>query len=109
MKYRLEETNGGKIKNFYFVYKGYLCRATWYGEHWCGYVRLPKKHGLVDYDYTHCYLDIAVHGGLTYSEWEGNRKWFGFDFNHLCDIYKKYDVFDVERECISMVNQFISY
>jgi hypothetical protein len=85
---------------------------------WCGYVGLPKGHpcfGLWYDDVHDKYPDLAVHGGLTYSEglfsWdlvekkgeerraelnrmiekrrkeEGTEYWeFGFDCNHFNDI-----------------------
>lgn len=57
----------------------------------CGYVRVPPFHpaSLLDYDY----LDVDVHGGLTFGRFEkclesdGSGKWFGFDCAHCDDSY----------------------
>lgn len=55
----------------------------------CGYVGVPKGHPLYGKQYTE--LDIAVHGGLTFSDrgdgqyLDRRHWWFGFDCAHYGD------------------------
>lgn len=59
------------------------------GGHRCGYVRVPPGHPAHGKDYN--YVDVEVHGGLTFASVEpcahedGTSWWFGFDCNHLGD------------------------
>lgn len=45
-----------------------------------GYVRVPRHHPAFGNNYDR--IDVAVHGGLTYSN---DRGWFGFDTGHSGD------------------------
>ncbi len=86
----------GKRKEF--NYKGMHCIILRPHDeiiHLCGYVCLPKEHKLhgLYYDDIYKYVDIKVHGGLTYSERGGNvvhqnkEDWvIGFDCAHLGDL-----------------------
>lgn len=75
-----------------------------------GYVCVPRKHpahsihydGAKDYfglsqnqiwwrkfvkrDARYFVTEIEIHGGLTYSSYEGSRYWFGFDCGHYRDF-----------------------
>jgi len=63
--------------------------------HRCGYVGIPKRNHLYEFDYNESTFDsITVHGGLTYSAKNTNdypivtkqKLWFfGFDCAHLGD------------------------
>jgi len=56
--------------------------------HLCGYVGVPKTHGL--YGSSYADVDLEVHGGLTFSQkWVGEGDefwWFGFDCAHSSDV-----------------------
>lgn len=62
-----------------------------YGTHPCGYVGVRKNHVLYGKDYTDDgFPDIAVHGGITFSEGnvhevDDGRWWIGWDYNHYGD------------------------
>ena len=61
---------------------------------WCGYVGISKDHPLHGVEYDRLYMDINVHGALTYSclDEEGIW-WLGFDCNHTCDMAPQRDIF----------------
>jgi hypothetical protein len=61
------------------------------GGNRCGYVRVPPTHPMHGKSYDD--IDVAVHGGLTFSELEpckehedGQGYWFGFDCAHCGDM-----------------------
>jgi hypothetical protein len=58
--------------------------------HRCGYVEVPKDHGLFKIEYQEIELYIGVHGGLTFSgslpfHSDDSRHWFGYDCAHSGD------------------------
>jgi hypothetical protein len=60
--------------------------------HRCGYVGVPIGHSLFGLQYMDIDNDINVHGGITYSDKNGNYPiknnelwWFGFDCAHYGD------------------------
>jgi hypothetical protein len=74
------------------------------GGAWCGYVGVSKEHKFFGEHYNEHYQDLAVHGGLTFSDAchgvdedgrgichpadEGDHVWwFGFDCAHSFDIH----------------------
>lgn len=63
-------------------------------SHLCGYVGLPEGHRAFGKDYDE--IEVDVHGGLTYSEfeldvYEGPRLWWiGFDCTHSGDFSPYY-------------------
>jgi hypothetical protein len=69
-----------------FESHGYVCHAVRYERngHWCGYIYIPQGHP----DYAADYNDVVVHvhGGLTYSDTEGDATKFGFDCGHYNDV-----------------------
>lgn len=64
--------------------------------HLCGYVKLPRQHPF--YDNWNDWIDIDVHGGITYAQFtseddfiykfmpETTDYWLGFDCGHSTDI-----------------------
>ena len=72
-----------------FSYKGFLCtvrRGT--AGALCGYVGVGSEHKIFGYGYTNkIFNDIEVHGGLTFSNYDGVGIWnIGFDCGHSWDI-----------------------
>ena len=84
---------------------GYPCLAKRNNVRvWCGYVGVAPLHPLYGHDYDSLEVDIAIHGGLTYSAFcnnegavegichipEGDEAphvwWFGFDCGHGGDL-----------------------
>ena len=51
-----------------------------YFGHLCGYVHIPKEHPLSGVT-----PDFICHGGITYSDFEGDNWVLGFDCGHNCD------------------------
>lgn len=51
----------------------------------CGYIYLPVGHPLHGVHYDKVLDAVAVHGGWTYSDSEGDAWCVGFDCNHLYD------------------------
>lgn len=82
-----------------------------YHGHLCGYVGVPKEHPSWGVGLEKAPFD--VHGGITYSEMEGETWWFGFDCAHAGDLipgspspghtYK--DIEYVKRECMKLAEQ----
>lgn len=73
-------------------YAGLQCAVVQAREacHRCGYVRLPPTHP--DYGKSYDEVDVDVHGGLTFAEFEecldhadGIGYWLGFDCCHAGD------------------------
>lgn len=70
------------------------------GNHWCGYVMVPKGHPLYHRDYMDTPANkVSVHGGLTFSSFSyelsgdpidhpSDRWWVGFDCIHAGDDYR---------------------
>lgn len=72
-----------------FTYRGYRC---WVKRNLslgvlCGYVALTPddKFFEADYDSPLC-SNLTVWGGLTYSGWQQDRFWLGFDCAHATDL-----------------------
>lgn len=55
----------------------------------CGYVGIPKSHGLFEVNYAEIEKDFSVHGGITFSGYltslNNDLYWFGFDCAHSND------------------------
>ena len=51
----------------------------------CGYVVLPPTHPEHGTPYSELTLEYTPHGGLTYSEYEGDEWVIGFDCAHFGD------------------------
>lgn len=66
------------------VYKGFCirCELNQLG-HRCGYVKVPEESRL--YGVYHKNINVDVHGGLTYSGYEKEEYWLGFDCGHIND------------------------
>lgn len=94
MKYKEIIKQEGNRKGF--IYKGcfglILRVRPEYSGHLCGYVRVNKGWGALDFD-EYNKLDVKVHGGITYSgKIEGEEGyWLGFDCAHSGDIAPAYD------------------
>lgn len=79
-----------------FVYKdslGLILRVNpEKSGHLCGYVRVGKKLGTLDFD-EYDDLGIEVHGGITYSGMISGEEgyWLGFDCAHAGDLSPAYD------------------
>lgn len=75
-----------------------------------GYVALPKGHPLYGegYDEIHNICDINVHGGLTYSQMEGDKWVVGFDTCHGGDTLENWPKSAVKAETESLKEQ-LSY
>lgn len=79
-----------KVENDFMI-GNYRCVILGlYMGHRCGYVGLPKEHKYVGLD--EFSIDVAVHGGITYSDYEPSfitdnedRYWIGFDCAHCGD------------------------
>lgn len=75
-----------------FTLNGFTCviRRPYPCSHLCGYVGLSEGHKAFGKLYDE--IEVTVHGGLTYSEFElceyiGPRLWWiGFDCNHSEDF-----------------------
>lgn len=83
-----------------FESHGFVCfakRHTVMGT-WCGYIYLPPTHPDFGAHYDDAVVD--VHGGLTYSEKQGDAWCFGFDCSHYMDIRPSskvyYDELDID-------------
>ena len=68
-----------------FESHGYVCRARRpeHLGHWNGYIYIPMTHPYFGVHYDDA--ELTVHGGLTYSEREGEAWCFGFDCGHYHD------------------------
>ena len=68
---------------------GYVCSIKRHPElfHLCGYVSVPNTPPFAIAGYNDDpFSNIEVHGGLTYSNVEDDRKKFGFDCGHAGDM-----------------------
>lgn len=107
----------GKYKNYQF----YILNL---GTHPTAYVEIPKRNKL--YGKSYHYIDIDVHGGLTYSEdyLKGIKEnsWFiGWDYGHFGDYMgyqvklpvdfsmydKKWTTEEIFEEVKDVINQII--
>lgn len=68
-----------------------------------GYVNLPKWHKYYGVHYDN--IPVDVHGGLTYSEQEGDYWVVGFDTCHAWDTMEKWPKEKVLEEAIQLMNQ----
>lgn len=79
-----------------FKYKGYVCSLgrclgemseNCFSGFLCGYMTVPKTHRLYDgKDWGKQWLDLDVHGGITYCEMRGDDFVLGFDCAHHNDM-----------------------
>ena len=74
-----------------FDSNGYKCVVKRHPSlgHLCGYVHIPKSHPLWGKSYDELYelgVNVDVHGGLTFSDQEGDAWVFGFDCAHFGDL-----------------------
>jgi len=69
----------------------------------CGYVCVPSwsKLNKVNYDD----VDVDVHGGLTFSDWQCDDWAFGFDCDHMNDSLEKQTLQYCINECESLAVQ----
>lgn len=68
-----------------FKANGFKCTIfEMYMGHLCGYLHIPRGHALWGKHYND--IDVDVHGGLTYSQPEGEDWVIGFDCAHLGDL-----------------------
>lgn len=78
---------------------------TWY----CGYVVIPANDKF--YNASEDLLDtLDVHGGISFTGYldeVGDAFLLGFDCNHARDDIHEQDIFYVERECKSLIDQII--
>lgn len=71
-----------------------------------GYVSLPKGHKFYGLHYDDDLLqDIDIHGGLTYSEQEGDFWTFGFDTAHHADTAENWPKDKVRDEALKLLQQ----
>ena len=96
-KYWIKKINTGSLAN---LFPGRCSLAT---EWFCGYVALPKGHPMHGQDYDN--LSVDCHGGLTYSNLEGNDWVIGFDCNHTYDNEKVFTEGWLRGECESIIDQ----
>lgn len=78
----LNEGNFHQWSNKKTKYKCYVIRPFVFGQ-WNGYVELPKDHPYYGKYYDDMDNNIDVHGGITYSDYNG---WVGFDCAHGWDL-----------------------
>ena len=90
-------------------------------DHWCGYVEVPKDNRLFGKEYSEEFKDdfgevcpvmeIAVHGGLTYSQKMHDEKgwWIGFDCTHHGDTLENCNKPYVKSECENLARQIRKY
>jgi hypothetical protein len=73
-----------KIKRL-FIEDGYRSDGEihMFGGSLCGYICIPKDHPYFGKDYDA--IEIDAHGGLTYSKFEEEEYWIGFDCSHAFD------------------------
>ncbi len=84
-----------------FEHQGFKCEVkriacleyddTIFGGHLCGYISVEKNHPWFDYNWEAerneaTYIDIDIHGGISYLEPKGDLWELGFDCAHSCDI-----------------------
>lgn len=64
-----------------------------FGGYFCGYCRIPEGHRF--FDKLEEYIDVSVHGGITFADFGGHESihgfkqgeyWIGFDCAHSSDI-----------------------
>ncbi len=106
-----------------FVVDGYRCVIIGGAlGHRCGYIEIPVGHKLHSKDYSDIDELIDVHGGWTYSEYNGeaypypvesdiNSWWIGFDCAHYCDgkdleLIKQLNNSEYFEHCINMNRLF---
>lgn len=98
-----------------------------YGSHPCAYVQILKDHCLYNPNASYMdYMNIVVHGGITYAE-EGvcslmdnedysHGFWIGWDYAHGGDYFynkytsssgKQYTIGDIYIDVYSVINQLI--
>lgn len=71
-----------------------------------GYVSITKDHKFYGLSYMDDKLqEIDVHGGLTYSEQEGDYWTFGFDTSHYSDTAENWTKDRVRDEAIKLLQQ----
>jgi len=55
-----------------------------FGGHLCGYVKIPENHPWYNDD-TNPWMELEIHGGITYNGDEPDGRWIGFDCAHSHD------------------------
>lgn len=116
-----------KEEDYYkFEIKGFTCKIVRHPslKHLCGYVHLKPNNVLYGIDYY--YIDVDVHGGITFSAQKGSNWVIGFDcchandlvpqtymlfkdvpFFHRAEVYR--NVQFVKNELLNLVNQLIEF
>jgi hypothetical protein len=83
----------------------------YFGGHLCGYISIPPNHPFYGKKYSD--LEIDVHGGLTYAEFENDGYWIGFDCGHSEDLVPSMahlrELYKGEIELFSMPEEFKKY
>lgn len=81
--------------------------ATWC----CGYAEIPEDDRLYGINELNDILEeFNVHGGISFTgqlDEEGDAFLLGFDCNHARDDIHEQDIFYVDRECKSLIDQII--
>lgn len=73
----------------------------YFGGSLCGYVIIPIGHELYSKDYQD--INIDVHGGLTFGEYNEKEHWIGFDCAHLGDLIPSMELFKIKN------NRYLKY
>lgn len=94
-----------------FIYKDFECRIKrmyvkgphaknecYFGGHLCGYVKIPENNKYFNKHYDE--IDIDCHGGLTYSNYQDNNYYIGFDCAHSFDYLPSMEMFKQKNEKI---------
>lgn len=103
-----------------FESHGLQCVIAWGGpllQNYNGYVRAPEGVKFVEHD-------LAVHGGVTWSDWrlpweeeDGDHWWLGFDTAHAGDVVPGLEKIGISQhgtfrdedyvrnECVSLASQ----
>lgn len=82
--------------------------------HRCGYVAVPKEHGLFGVNYG-LVAGVIVHGGLTYSNKRDGYPtrvkedvwWLGFDTGHTSDLHRPRRLGYCIEQCENMAHDLI--
>jgi hypothetical protein len=104
---RIKFRDKRKLKWFVIAKPSHTNFDTGWGN---GYVKIPVGHPCygLDYDTIHNNYDINVHGGLTYSDYDQDDKYYwvvGFDTAHYNDNIRIWSKERVEQETQELMNQ----
>lgn len=87
--------------------EAYLMKSIWY----CGYVEIPTDDRLYGMSELNDILEeFNVHGGISFKgqlDEVGDAFLIGFDCHHAGDDMRVQDVYYVDRECQSLIDQII--